>query len=156
TYTNCPRRPVMTAQAHSRLYAEQLDLATPQQWQDLVPKDLLQKVAQQYGGDQGDGKVTAPGHFWVLLVRVLSKNRFSLKDLISRTQQRFGKVLGWLKADKPWVTPSALSQRNKDRPVAFWRNLYQRLRQHHFSTRWLRKAWQKRVGVIEAVDSSTF
>jgi len=146
----------MAAPAQSRLYAEQLDLATPQQWQDLVPKDILQEVAAQHGGDHKDGKLVAPIHFWILLVGVLSKGSSSLKDLISRTQDRFGKVLGWLKGDKPWVTPSALSQRNKDRPVAFWQNLYQRLRQHHFSTRWLRKAWQKRVGIIEAVDSSTF
>jgi len=146
----------MAAPAHSRLYAEQLDLATPEQWRDLVPKDLLHEVATQYGGDKADGKLVAPVHFWIMLVGVLSKGSSSLKDLISRTQQRFGKVLGWLKGDKPWVTPSALSQRNKDRPVAFWRTLYQRLRQHHFSARWLRKAWQKKVGLIEAVDSSTF
>jgi hypothetical protein len=146
----------MAAPAHSRLYAEQLDLATPEQWQDLVPKDILQEVADQYGGDQADGKLVAPVHFWILLVGVLSKGSSSLKDLISRTQQRFGKVLGWLKDARPWVTPAALSQRNKDRPVAFWQNLYQRLRQHHFGSRWLRKAWQKKVGVIEAVDSSTF
>ncbi len=146
----------MAAPTQSRLYAEQLDLATPQQWQDLVPRQILQEVADQYGGDEKDGKLVAPVHFWLLLVGVLSKNCSSLKDLISRTQARFGQFLGWLQGDKPWVTPSALSQRNKDRPVAFWQNLYQRLRQHHFSTRWLRKAWQKRVGIIEAVDSSTF
>jgi hypothetical protein len=146
----------MAAQPHSRLYREQLDLATPQQWQDLVPKDILQGVAQQYGGDQADGKLTAPVHFWLLLVGVLSKGCSSLKDLIARTQERFGRALGWLQGDKPWVSASALSQRNQDRPVAFWQNLYQRLRQHHFGTGWLRKAWQKKVGVLEAVDSSTF
>jgi hypothetical protein len=140
------------------LYAEQLDLATPEQWQELVPKQILQEVAAEHGGDQADGKLTAPIHFWVMLVGVLSKGCSSLKDLISRTQQRFGCLLGWLKADKdkPWITPSALSQRNRDRPVAFWRNLYQRLRQHHFGSGWLRKAWQKKLGIIEAVDSSTF
>jgi IS4 transposase len=146
----------MAASAHTRVYAEQLDLATPQQWQDLVPKDILQGVAQHYGGDQADGKLVAPVHFWVLLVGVLSKGCSSLKDLIARTQGRFGRALGWLQADKPWVSASALSQRNRDRPVAFWQNLYQRLRQHHFGAGWLRKAWQKKVGVIEAVDSSTF
>jgi hypothetical protein len=146
----------MSASAQSPLYSQQLDLATPAEWQDLVPKDILQEVAAQHGGDLADGKLTAPIHFWILLVGVLSKGCSSLKDLISRTQERFGRVLGWLKGDKPWVTPSALSQRNKDRPVAFWRELYQRLRQHHFGTGWLRKAWQKKVGVIEAVDSSTF
>jgi IS4 transposase len=147
----------MSAGSQSRLYAEQLDLATPQQWQELVPKEILQEVAAEHGGDVADGKLTAPIHFWVLLVGVLSKNCSSLKDLISRTEERFGKVLGWLKSDKPWVTPSALSQRNKDRPVAYWRTLYQRLRQHHFGgARWLRKAWQKKLGIIEAVDSSTF
>ena len=146
----------MAAPAHSRLYAEQLDLATAEQWQDLVPKAILQDVAARYGGDKADGKLVAPVHFWILLVGVLSKGSSSLKDLISRSQARFGKVLGWLNGERPWVTPSALSQRNKDRPVAFWQNLYPRLRQHHFRLRWLRKAWQKKVGVIEAVDSSTF
>jgi Transposase DDE domain len=146
----------MAARPHSRLYTEQLDLATPQQWQELVPKDILQELAAGYGGDQADGKLTAPVHFWLLLVGVLSKGCSSLKDLIARTQERFGRALGWLQADKPWVSPSALSQRNRDRPVAFWRELYQRLRQHPFGAGWLRKAWQRRVGVIEAVDSSTF
>jgi IS4 transposase len=146
----------MAAPTTSRLYAEQLDLATPEQWHDLVPKNILDEVAAVHGGDKADGKLVAPVHFWILLTGVLSKSTSSLKDLISRTQSRFGKLLGWLKGERPWVTPSALSQRNKDRPVAFWQNLYQRLRQHHFATRWLRKAWQKSVGVIEAVDSSTF
>jgi IS4 transposase len=147
----------MGKRRHSRLYAEQLDLATPRQWQDLVPKNILQEVAEQHGGDKADGKLTAPVHFWILLVGVLSKGCSSLKDLIARAQDRFGKPLGWLKnPDKPWVSAAALSQRNKDRPVAFWQNLYQRLRQHHFGTSWLRKAWQKKVGVIEAIDSSTF
>jgi hypothetical protein len=138
------------------LYAEQLDLATPRQWQELAPQAILREVAQEHGGDRADGKLTAPVHFWVLLVGVLSKSCSSLKDLIARTQQRFGGPLGWLKADTPWVSPAALSQRNRDRPVAFWRGLYQRLRQRHFGTSWLRKAWQEKLGVIEAIDSSTF
>jgi DDE family transposase len=140
------------------LYQEQLDLATPQQWHDLVPKDILQQVAAEHGGDQAGGKLSAPVHFWILLVGVLSKGCSSLKDLISRTQERFGRLLGWLNPDdhKPWVTPSALSQRNADRPVRFWQNLYQRLREHHFGSRWLRKLWQKKYASIEAVDSSTF
>jgi Transposase DDE domain len=146
----------MAGQPHSRLYGEQIDLATPRQWQDLVPRDILQQVAEEHGGDHADGKLPAPVHFWLLLVGVLSKGCSSLKDLISRTQDHFGKSLGWLEADSPWVTPSALSQRNKSRPVAFWSNLYQRLRRHHFGAGWLRKAWQEKVGIIEAVDSSTF
>jgi len=146
----------MGAGSQSRLYTEQLDLATPRQWQDLVPKDILREVAAEHGGDVADGKLTAPVHFWILLVGVLSTSCSSLKDVISRTQDRFGRLLGWLKGDKPWVTPSALSQRNRDRPVAYWRTLYQRLRQHHFGAGWMRKAWQKKLGVIEAVDSSTF
>ena len=146
----------MAASRHCRLYAQQLDLATPRQWQELVPKQILQEVAAGHGGDQADGKLTAPVHFWLMLTGVLSKGCSSLKDLIARAQQRFGKTLGWLKADKPWVSVAALSQRNRDRPVAFWQHLYQRLRQHHFGTSWLRKAWQKRLGVIEAIDSSTF
>src|SRR3954470_22942781 len=112
--TSCPRRPVVAALTQSRLYAEQLDLATPRQWQQLVPRRILQEVAAQHGGDQAGGKLTAPVHFWVLLVGVLSKGCSSLKDLIARTQQRFGKPLGWLRGDKPWVTPAALSQRNRD------------------------------------------
>lgn len=146
----------MSQRSHSRLYGEQLDLATPRQWQELVPKTILQKVADEHGGDQADGKLTAPVHLWILLVGVLSKGCSSLKDLISRTEKRFGTTLGWRKGDKPWVTASALSQRNKDRPVAFWRNLYQRLREHHFAGGWLRKAWQKKFRGIEAIDSSTF
>ncbi len=146
----------MSARSSSRLYAEQLDLATPRPWQDLVPRTLLQQVAEEHGGDQADGQLTAPVHFWLLLLGVLSKGCSSLKDLISRCQARFGKRLGWLEGDKPWVTPAALSQRNRDRPVPFWQALYQRLRQHHFGAGWLRKAWQKKVGVIEAIDSSTF
>src|SRR5215207_5008967 len=131
SYAMCQRRPAtVNAQAQTPLYSQQLDLATPQEWQDLVPKDILQEVAEQHGGDLADGKLTAPIHFWILLVGVLSKGCSSLKDLISRTQERFGRLLGWLRADKPWVSPSALSQRNRDRPVAFWQNLYQRLRQH--------------------------
>jgi len=146
----------MATRPHSRLYKEQLDLATPQQWQQLVPKEILQEVADEHGHDQTDGKLTAAVHFWLLLVGVLSKGCSSLKDLIARTQERFGRALGWLKGERPWLSVSALSQRNKDRPVAFWQNLYQRLRQHHFRTRWLRKAWQKKLGIIEAIDSSTF
>lgn len=146
----------MSGQAQTPLYSQQLDLATPQEWQDLVPKNILREVAEQHGGDLADGKLTAPIHFWILLVGVLSKGCSSLKDIISRSQERFGKTLGWLEGDKPWVSPSALSQRNKTRPVAFWQQLYQRLRQHHFGTSWLRKAWQKKLGIIEAVDSSTF
>jgi hypothetical protein len=147
----------MDKQRQRRLYAEQLDLATPRQWQDLVPQPILQEVAKEHGGDQAEGKITAAVHFWLLLVGVLSKSCSSLKDVISRAQNRFGKPFGWLTdPDKPWVSAAALSQRNKERPVAFWRNLYQRLRQHHFASGWLRKAWQKKVGVIEAIDSSTF
>src|SRR5450631_297142 len=157
SYAICLRRPVeMGARAQSPLYRQQLDLATPQQWQSLVPKKILQEVAEQHGGDVADGKLTAPIHFWLLLVGILSKNCSSLKDLIARTQERFGRVLGWLQGDKPWLTPAAVSQRNKDRPVAFWQTLYQRLREYHFASRWLRKVWQKRFVGIKAIDSSTF
>jgi len=34
--------------------------------------------------------------------------------------------------------------------------MYQRLRQHHFASGWLRKAWQKKFLALEALDSSTF
>jgi Transposase DDE domain len=146
----------MGTSTHSRLYGEQLDLATPRQWQELVPKNILAEVSDQHGGDEADGKLRAPVHFWILLVGVLSKGCSSLKDLIGRTQKRFGTPLGCPKGDKPWVTASALSQRNKDRPVAFWSSLYQRLRAHHFAGGWLRKAWQKKFSSIEAIDSSTF
>jgi hypothetical protein len=147
---------VVAKRPHSRLYGEQLDLASPRQWQELVPKDILQAAAAEHGGDLADGKLTAPVHFWLLLVGVLSKGCSSLKDLISRTQDRFGKPLGWLGGQGPWVSPSALSQRNKDRSVAFWQALYQRLRQHHFGAGWLRKAWQEKFAQLQAIDSSTF
>src|ERR1051325_2100393 len=107
TYAKSPRRPVMAASRHTRLYAEQLDLATPQQWQELVPKQILDEVAAQHGGDQADGKLTAPVHFWVLLVAVLSKGCSSLKDLSARTHVCFGRPLSWLQGDKPWLSPAA-------------------------------------------------
>jgi hypothetical protein len=146
----------MGKRSHSRLYGEQLDLATPRQWQELVPKEILQQTAEEHGNDEADGKLSAPFHFWILLVGVLSKGCSSLKDVIARTEKRFGTTLGWRKTDKPWVSASALSQRNKDRPIAFWRTLYQRLRAHHFGGGWLRKAWQKKFAGMEAIDSSTF
>jgi hypothetical protein len=138
------------------VYQEQLDLATPREWTELVPKAVLEEVAREHGGDQAQGKLTAPVHFWILVVATLSKGCTSLKDLLSRVEQRFGRLWGWPNSDKPWVTPAALSQRNKDRPVAFWRTTYQRLRQHHFGAGWLRKAWQKKFSALEALDSSTF
>src|SRR5437660_1689906 len=87
------RSVVMSKRTHSRLYGEQLDLATPQQWQELVPKEILTEVAEQHGGDETDGKLRAPVHFWIMLVGVLSKGCTSLKDLIGRTQDRFGTSL---------------------------------------------------------------
>jgi hypothetical protein len=139
-----------------RFYREQLDLATPRQWTDLVPRGVLEEVARDHGGDVAAGQLTAPVHFWILLVGALSRGCSSLKDLISRFQERFGRLWGLPGADQPWVTPSALSQRNKDRPLSFWQSLFDRLRQHHFPTRWLRKVWQKRFAGLEALDSSTF
>jgi len=140
-----------------RFYDQQLDLATPRQWTDLVPRAILADVARDYGGDRAPGKLTAPVHFWVLVVAALSKGCSSLKDLLSRFQARFGPL--WelpQQRDKPWATPAALSQRNADRPLPFWQTVYQRLRQHHFGGGWLRKAWQQRFVALEALDSSTF
>src|SRR5437763_1503903 len=98
SYDRCTRRPrVMGTRPHPPQYRQQLDRATPRQWQELVPKDCLPEVADQHGGDQADGKLPAPVPFWALLVGVLSKGCSSLKDLIARTQDRFGKALGWLK-----------------------------------------------------------
>src|SRR4051812_9022570 len=139
-----------------KFYDEQLRLATPRQWNELVPKALLEKVVLEHGGDQAAGKLTAPVHFWILLVGALSKGCSSLKDLLSRFQARFGSLWGLPRADQPWGTPAALSQRNQERPVAFWQVLSQRLRQHHFGAGWLRKAWQKKFAGLEALDSSTF
>ena len=140
-----------------RFYDQQLDLATPREWADLVPRAILADVARDYGGDRAPGKLTAPVHFWVLVVAALSKGCSSLKDLLSRFQARFGPL--WelpQQRDKPWATPAALSQRNADRPLPFWQAVYQRLRQHHFGGGWLRKAWQQRFVALEALDSSTF
>jgi IS4 transposase len=139
-----------------RFYDQQLNLATPRQWNALVPRAILEEVARAHGGDRAGGKLTAPVHFWVLVVASLSKGCSSLKDLLSRFQARFGSLWGLPKADQPWVTPAALSQRNQERPVAFWQGLSQRLRQHHFGAGWLRKAWQKKFAGLEALDSSTF
>src|SRR4051794_2927173 len=139
-----------------KFYDEQLSLATPRQWDDLVPRSILEDVARAHGGDQAAGKLTAPVHFWILVVGALSKGCSSLKDLLSRFQARFGPLWGLPDADKPWASPAALSQRNATRPVAFWRDAYDRLRQHHFGTGWLRKAWQKHFTDLEALDSSTF
>ena len=90
----------------SPLYSRQLDLATPKPWQSLVPKDILQEVAAEHVGDVGDGKLTAPVHFWLLLVGVLSKNCSSLKDLIAPTRRRFGRVLGWPQGGRAPARPS--------------------------------------------------
>jgi hypothetical protein len=142
---------------HRPFYAQQLNLATPREWVGLVPKPILAEVAREHGGDQAGGKLSAPVHFWVLVVATLSKGCSSAKDLLSRFQARFGGLWGLPKEkDKPWVTPAALSQRNKGRPGAFWRQMYDRLRQHHFGAGWRRKAWQKRFVALEALDSSTF
>jgi len=138
------------------VYAQQLDLATPQQWNELVPKDLLTAVRRQHGGDVTQGKLTAPVHFWILVVATLSKGCSSLKDLLARFQARLGSLWDLPKGNQPWVTAAALSQRNQARPVAFWQTIYQRLRQHHFGSGWLRKAWQKKFASLEALDSSTF
>ncbi len=140
-----------------RFYDQQLDLATPREWNDLVPRAILADIAREHGGDRAAGKLTAPVHFWVLVVATLSKGCSSLKDLLSRFQARFGPLWGLPpQCDKPWVSPAALSQRNAERPVPFWQAMYQRLRQHHFGGGWLRKAWQKRFTALEALDSSTF
>src|SRR5580704_5518834 len=156
-YTNRPGRPVLMNGCSKGMYAQQLDLATPQQWNELVPKDLLTAVCRQHGGDVAQGKLTAPVHFWILVVATLSKGCSSLKDLLSRFQARFGPLWGLPpQCDKPWVSPAALSQRNAERPVPFWQVMYQRLRQHHFGAGWLRKAWQKQFVALEALDSSTF
>ncbi len=113
-----------------RFYDQQLDLATPREWTDLVPRAILADVARDYGGDQAPGKLTAPVHFWILVVAALSHGCSSLKDLLSRFQARFGSLWGLPRErDKPWATPAALSQRNAARPVPFWQAVYQRLRQ---------------------------
>jgi len=122
-----------------------------------VPRAILADIARAHGGDRAAGKLTAPVHFWALVVATLSKGCSSLKDLLSRFQARFGPLWGLPpQRDKPWVSPAALSQRNAERPVPFWQAMYQRLRQHHFGGGWLRKAWQKRFTALEALDSSTF
>jgi Transposase DDE domain len=140
-----------------RFYDQQLELATPREWDDLVPRAILADAARAHGGDRAPGKLTAPVHFWVLVVATLSKGCSSLKDLLSRFQARFGPLWGLpQEPDKPWATPAALSQRNADRPLPFWQTAYQRLRQHHFGAGWLRKAWQKEFAALEALDSSTF
>jgi hypothetical protein len=139
-------------------YKEQLDLATPKQWQELVPESVLREVAEEHGGDVKDGKLTAPIHFWVMLVGALACGCCSLKDKISVFAKRFGGLFGVHDSDddKPWVSPSALSQRNQERPVPFWENLYRRLREWHFGAGWRRKVWKKEFADVEAIDSSTF
>lgn len=142
-------------------YQEQMELATPKEWQELVPAAILEEVAKEHGGDVKDGKLTAPVHFWILIVGVLCPTCSSLKDLISRFAKRFGSLFGLGQPsgqadEKPWVSPSALSQRNAERPVAFWQRMYQRLREWHFGKGWLRKRWQERFAQIDAIDSSTF
>jgi hypothetical protein len=139
------------------VYAQQLDLATPREWCDLVPQAILTEVSREHGGDQAPGKLTALVHFWVLVVAALSMGCSSAKDLLSRFQARFGALWGLPGGHRPWVTPAALSQRNRDRPVTFWQAMYHRLRAHHFGgCRWLRKAWQKQFAALAALDSSTF
>src|SRR5919198_427219 len=72
-----------------RFYDQQLDLATPREWTDLVPRALLADVAREHGGDRAAGKLTAPVHFWVLVVAALSQRL---------RQHHFG--AGWLR--KAW------------------------------------------------------
>jgi len=58
SYARSLRRPVvMRKRTPTPLYGEQLDLATPRQWQELVPRGILQEVADQHGGDLCDGKL---------------------------------------------------------------------------------------------------
>ena len=114
-------------------YQEQMELATPKEWQELVPAAILEEVAKEQGGDVKDGKLTAPVHFWILIVGVLCPTCSSLKDLISRFAKRFGSWFGLGQPsgqadENPWVSPSALSQRNAQRPVSFWQQMYQRRR----------------------------
>src|SRR5262249_30224968 len=140
-----------------RFYDQQLDLATPREWTDLVPRAILADVAREHGRDRAPGKIPAPVHFWILVVAALSQGCSSLKDLLSRFQARFGSLWGLPRErDKPWATPAALSQRNAARPVPFWQAVSQRLRQHHFGAGWLHKAWQQQFAALEALDSSTF
>ena len=58
-----------------RFYDQQLDLATPRAWNDLVPRSILADVAREHGGDRAAGKLTAPVHFWVL-VRHADRGRY--------------------------------------------------------------------------------
>ena len=77
-----------------RFYDQQLDLATPREWTDLVPRAILADVAREHGGDRAPGKLTAPVHFWILVVATLSRSCSSLKDLLARFQARFGPLWG--------------------------------------------------------------
>ena len=43
-----------------RFYDQQLDLATPREWTDLVPRAILADIARAHGGDRAAGKLTAP------------------------------------------------------------------------------------------------
>jgi hypothetical protein len=86
-----------------RFYDQQLNLATPRQWNALVPRAILEEVARAHGGDRAGGKLTAPVHFWVLVVASLSKGCSSLKDLLSPRAARPGHF-------RPWRVDPGVSQ----------------------------------------------
>lgn len=139
-------------------YGRQLELASPKQWAALVPRKLLEQVARESGGDQRDGKLPAPVHFWLMVVGTLCSTCTSLPSLIALFERRFG----FLRKDespaqgKPWITAAAVSKRNRDRPLLFWMQMFVKLRELHFGSGWQRKAWQKKFAGMEALDSSTF
>jgi IS4 transposase len=139
-------------------YGRQLELATPKQWAALVPREVLEEVARESGGDQRDGKLPAPVHFWLLVAGALCGTCPSLASLIALFEKRFGFLQHSesADADKPWITPAAVSKRNRDRPLLFWMQMFVKLRELHFGGGWQRKVWQKKFAGIEALDSSTF
>ena len=76
-------------------YGRQLELATPKQWAALVPREVLEEVARGSGGDQRDGKLPAPVHFWLLVAGALCGTCPSLASLIALFEKRFGYVEGF-------------------------------------------------------------
>ncbi len=141
-----------------QLYGAQLHLASPNEWAELVPQKILEETAREHGGDQRAGKLTAPVHFWLLVVGTLSPGCPSLKALIGLFEKTFGflRPSETAAGSKPWLTPAAVSQRNQERSLTFWVAMFLRLKEWHFGQGWMRKAWQKRFAGIEALDSSTF
>ena len=64
-----------------RFYDQQLDLATPREWTDLVPRAILADIARAHGGDRAAGKAT-----W-LVCQLYDNHLLDLRVLLDRVRR---------------------------------------------------------------------